>query len=449
MRLRHFFFLLMVLGGMACRAQVTFGGNAKPVFEETPAKSTGLGKIYVLYNTAGVGMSYTAQSPSSTVVWSTYGDRGAAYAQEITSGITRNGAQLTLAQVMPNTGYVIEEGTKRTYVWIVNYADYRLNIQNIATEPASDCGTATLNVQGTGTDMAFFTITGVRQLLDRGIKLHYYTLSWNDSQQQWGQTEVNENQETFKSTIVVSAPLCNTAFRLSGDRFLQYWGEGVEIESDSYTTNAVDVHTSAVQEKRNNNNEKGSGGEGTLGGSAPAHITFTAHVTDAAIHKEWQMATDAEFQNVELRLNNDVVDQTFEQAGTFYWRFIGSNASGTCEAVSETYTVNIGESELVCPNVFTPGTTEGVNDEWKVSYKSIVEFKCWIYNSWGNLIVELNDPSQGWDGKYKGKLVDSGVYYYVLRAKGSDGKKYDLSGDINIIGYKKNPNGTGTTPTGQ
>jgi gliding motility-associated-like protein len=140
-----------------------------------------------------------------------------------------------------------------------------------------------------------------------------------------------------------------------------------------------------------------------------------------------------------------VVEQTFEDAGTFYWRFIGTNAAGTCTANSDVYTVTIGTSSLVCPNVFSPGSSEGVNDVWKVSYSSIISFKCWIFNRWGVQICELNDPSQGWDGKYKGKLVDSGVYYYVIEAKGSDGKKYKLNGDINIIKYKK---GTGTTTGG-
>lgn len=101
------------------------------------------------------------------------------------------------------------------------------------------------------------------------------------------------------------------------------------------------------------------------------------------------------------------------------------------------------------PNFFSPGSTEGVNDVWKVSYKSIVKFHCWIFNSWGTQVCELKDPGQGWDGKYKGKLVDPGVYYYVIQAEGSDGHKYKKSGDINILRYKKN-NGTGTgTTTGE
>ena len=53
-------------------------------------------------------------------------------------------------------------------------------------------------------------------------------------------------------------------------------------------------------------------------------------------------------------------------------------------------------------------------------------------------ICSFSDPSMGWDGKYKGKLVPAGVYFYVIKAKGSDDKKYNLSGDINVIKYKVN-----------
>lgn len=103
-------------------------------------------------------------------------------------------------------------------------------------------------------------------------------------------------------------------------------------------------------------------------------------------------------------------------------------------------------SELTCPNVFSPGVSIGVNDVWKVSYRSIVDFHCWIFNRWGNKIIEFTDPAEGWDGTYHGKLVSPGVYYYVIQARGSDGKNYKLSGDINIIRYRDRSGGSSTTP---
>lgn len=114
-----------------------------------------------------------------------------------------------------------------------------------------------------------------------------------------------------------------------------------------------------------------------------------------------------------------------------------------CDYYSPVYEVSIGESDIKCPNAFSPGTSEGINDLWKVSYKSIIQFECHIFNRWGIQVAHLTDPSQGWDGKYKGKLVPSGVYYYVIKARGADGKDYNLRGDINIIGYKQNTSGTG------
>ena len=67
--------------------------------------------------------------------------------------------------------------------------------------------------------------------------------------------------------------------------------------------------------------------------------------------------------------------------------------------------------------------------------ESLIDFDCHIFNKWGTELFSTTDPSIGWDGKYRGKYVPAGTYYYVIRAEGSDGKKYKLSGDINIIGY--------------
>lgn len=442
----------MVLA-LVVNAQVAFTGASHQVYEEVPAANTGLNKVYVLYDTDGVGMTYTADT-ENPVTWYTYGDQGGGYAEEL-EGVQHDGLTTSIAQVLPNKGYIIEEGTSRLYIWVANYADFRLQLNGASVESDGDCGSATIRIDGSGPDIVFYTITGVRKTMDRGITLSYNNLVWGgdlskgdggededeeeeeeEIEERWIEKLIEENLPSFKSAIGIPAPTLNTSFSVSGDKFLKLWGEEMSVESNYYTTAAIDVRTIVVQEDKHHDNEKKIGGE-TLGGSAPAHITFTAHCTDAVMHKEWQMSRDSEFGDVELRLNQEEVDQVFEDAGITYWRFYATNAEGSCEWYSDVYTVNIGESELVCPNVFTPGTSEGVNDVWKVSYRSIVKFHCSIFNKWGNQIIEFNDPSQGWDGTYRGKQVAAGVYYYVIQAEGSDGKKYKLSGDINIIRYKR------------
>ena len=93
----------------------------------------------------------------------------------------------------------------------------------------------------------------------------------------------------------------------------------------------------------------------------------------------------------------------------------------------------VNEFFLDCPNFFTPRSTPGENDEFRVAYRSVVSFKGVIVNRWGNVLFEWNDPALGWDGKYKGKHVSPGVYFYVIEATGSDGKKHMFRGDINLL----------------
>ena len=440
--------LLAILSAAFLKAmpqQISFIGSQYAVYEDTPAASTGLDRIYVIYDCDGVSMSYT-QSSDATVTWYTYSEQGGGYAT-VADGVERIDSRTTqMPQVQANCGYIIEEGTNRTYVWVVNYADYQLSLNAINFSAERDCGTARLEVDGAGANIIYYTINGAMMTLNRDLTLSYRTLEWNDTNMAWEEVSVENSEEDFSSVMAVQAPYCNTEFTLSGDRFLRYWNMEETVTSDTYTTSAVAVETTAEQEGRDVDNEQESdtGSDSSLGGSAPVTITFTAHCTDAMAHEEWQMSHDAEFNDIESRFNQEEITQTFNEAGTFYYRFYGADSSGECETMSETYTISIGESVLECPNVFSPQGSEGINDEWRVSYRSIVEFQCWIFNRWGVEMCHFSDPSQGWDGKYKGKYVKSGTYFYVIEARGADGKEYKLSGDINILNYTGTDSNLGT-----
>ena len=426
---------------------VKFEGNARQVMEITPEKSTGLNKIYVLYGTGGVSMKYEAKNPSLNVKWYKYGSQGGGYAEEI-AGIVKNGNVTGVNQVISNCGYIIEEGDNRTYLWVTDYADYELSLVSIEASEQQDCGTISLDVTGNGKDITYTTINGVGKKLSREMVLTYNSLEWDNDDNQWVQKEVAKEYEGLKNNIREQAPLCDTEFILTGDRFLKFWGEEMTVSSPVCKAHSIDIRTHAEQSERDIDNEKKDGNEGGLGSSAPAEITFTAYPTDAVAYREWQMSTDSGFETVERSFIDDVYQETFNEEGTFYVRYIAKNSDGTCDAVSDVYTVTIGESLLVCPNAFSPQGSPGVNDEWKVQYKSLISFKCWIYNRWGVQVCELTDASQGWDGKYKGKYVQSGTYYYVIQAVGADGKEYNRKGNINIINYNNQNSSQGTSGEG-
>ena len=68
------------------------------------------------------------------------------------------------------------------------------------------------------------------------------------------------------------------------------------------------------------------------------------------------------------------------------------------------------------PNVFTPNN-DGQNDFYHPiePYRFVEKIDIKIYNRWGNLVFQTEDPDINWDGKnyLSGKLVSSGVYYYI------------------------------------
>lgn len=427
------FFSVVAAQGPQAEAQLTFSGNELPAVTDTPAASTGLSAVYTLSGTGGVTASYTAASPAAAVNWYRFSNLGGGYAEAV--GSQRDGAVSTVVLGAADMGYIIEEDGRRTCVWVVNYANHPCTLGALNLSPEQDCSTANLLFSGSADRIVYYSVNGSAQTLSRGLTVEYANLVYDTEKQQYDQEYQTRTYDYLGSELHIPAPLCDTEFLLTGDRFQLAWHRARTIESPAYRARAVEARTWATQARREIDNEQrpADTSSGALGGSAPVEITFEAVVTDAAVYREWQYATDPEFEEIDMRVGELTSTHIFTEYGTVYVRFVCGDDSGSCDWTSETYTVNIGESKLECPNAFSPGSSEGVNDEWKVSYKSIVKFDCHIFNRWGNEVAHLTDPSQGWDGRYNGKLVKSGVFYYVITAEGADGKRYKLAGDINVI----------------
>ncbi len=428
---------------MSVSAQnLVVSGVAHPAVEVQPEMSTGLTALYVLDDASAATLSYT--SSSGNITWQRFDARGGGFASDV-EGLTRNGNTFSIPAGSEDSGYIIDDGSRRYCFWVVNYANHRLELDALSVDEAgSECDRTTLTVTGKASAITYYTINGRPMELSRAMHLQYRTLEF--SEDAWQQVERDVEVSSTGGHISIQAPLCNTDFRLSGDRFLQAWGEQEDVVSQSYTTIAVSAETTTTQVAHDADNEGSTGNEGDLGGSAPAEITFTAYPTDAAIFKEWQFSLTEDFEDVRDRYNEESITRTFTDEGTIYARFVCADASGKCTFEGTVYPISIGSSRLECPNAFSPENQDGVNDEWKVSYTSIISFECDIFNRWGIKMAHLSHPSQGWDGRYKGKFVPSGVYFYVIKAKGADGKDYSKSGDINIINSRKGASGA-ATPT--
>lgn len=424
---------LLLAASATAHAELNFSGAALPAIEVKASPSAGLdGGVFVLPYVEGVSVSYAGNG--AEISWQRFSAMGAAYSEPVSS--TQQGAVSTLSHLEGNMGYAVTDGSSTSYFWIVDYSTAPFEIREIElSDDMSDCGTTRLDIDGSAPPLTYYSITGVPHHIDREIKLEYLTLEFDAESFAYRQTTHVENLEKLDAQIVCPAPLCPTEFTISGDRFSTAWGDPHHTVSDVCPATAVALETQAVQIQHDADNEIRE--DAALGGSGPVEIEFRAAVSDAAVFHEWEIARDRDFNQVFMRERNLEFTYTFREQGTTYVRMNAANDSGECTAESETYEVFVGESALKCPNAFSPGTSPGVNDEWKVAYKSIVSFDCQIFDRNGRRMAHLTHPSQGWNGRIGSKTVPAGVYFYVIRAEGTDGKKYKLSGDINVIDYNK------------
>ena len=78
--------------------------------------------------------------------------------------------------------------------------------------------------------------------------------------------------------------------------------------------------------------------------------------------------------------------------------------------------------DLTIPNVFSPNG-DGINDEWGISALMFYEaVKLMVFERSGKMVFLTQDPGKRWDGKYEGKELPVGSYYYVIEL-GEKGQK--------------------------
>lgn len=423
---------------------VEFIGSREEIIKDTPIASTGLSAVYVVRDIKNITemVIETIDNPSDFKI-QIYSNLGGGYAQDISVEYINNKA--IIRDPKGDMGYIVTDGGKQFCFWVVDYAKWRYNVRGIDSAEEQDCDFTRFVVDGVGEPIKYYGINGRQYILNREIELSYTNLEWSSESKAYISVEKIASFESLSSVLTITPPLyCSTAVILTGDRFLKKWGEEETVESGTIMPNGIAVESEAVQnnisEDESSNMIKGD--ETMLGGSAPADFTFYAYTTDAVMHNEWQIAEDPDFEYIKYRFNEQDLNYTFTEEGKYYVRFIGSNGDGSCEEIGDTYEIGIGASDLRVPNAFSPDG-DGVNDVWKVAYRSLIEFKCWIFDRNGNQLFYFDRPELGWDGKYKGKVVKPGVYFYVIEAMGADKKRYKRGGDINILRYRKIGNPTG------
>lgn len=121
----------------------------------------------------------------------------------------------------------------------------------------------------------------------------------------------------------------------------------------------------------------------------------------------------------------------YTKPGIFICKLIVKNDDGCIDSTDESLTI-AETATLFASNVFTPNG-DSTNDRFFAIGTSIKDFHMYIYNRWGDIVFESNDIQNGWNGDSNGNPCPDGVYMYIINAKGTNDKTYNLHGTVTLI----------------
>ena len=357
-------------------------------------------------------------------------------------------------------GYYFKDGTYQSSpVYAFVYAD---GVSGLTMDVEPDCNVTTVRLQGNTSPFVYTRPDGTGGTYERACTFRYTTLSWGDNQ--WQDSTVQLSTTLYPGYYTLPTTLLNaTTISLCYDSLIRSALSITEPaciyhDVQSEDIRAVAMHLTSLAVKRDSLNEMGRPTSQDIikvsssnKWSGPLEVTFYANPSPAAQYYNWTIYHGTSVwktrQDIEYH-------DFFSEPGSY--RIVCKVNNPTCTSDSMEMQVQIWESYLAVPNVFTPNGKDG-NNEFRVAYRSIKEYHIWIYNRWGKLVYESTNPAEGWNGMIGNRPASEGAYYYVIRALGTDADKdagymskisynnkknksdesiigiYQLSGDINLL----------------
>lgn len=414
--------------GLGERTQLTHQGDTLLVFEKEPAlKIKGLKGAVSVYNLYPDSNKIAFETSDIDKAGEFYPEHG--------------------------QGYILKQGDLREVFWVFDYDSLRVQANAVTVTAELTCENTVLTIDGNIPPLQYHNQNGRLTTYPRMCRVEYTDAMWSENV--WVDSTAIE-EVGFATTITVGASPVATDFAIS-DVLAQQLGLSVDtLYSPEYQPVALKAHPQTITTTRGQSGEytnevdRPFSPDDVLNMSAPLEVLFKSNGLNAEYY-EWHIYKGSE----RLLSRKDAEHRyTFMEKGSYRAVVLVSN--DYCQLDSAEFTISISESMLVVPNVFTPNG-DGANDEFRVAYRSLKEFHCWVYNRWGHLVYHTTNPDKGWDGTIGGRPAAEGAYFYVIRALGTDADEnakytikpvytsklkkqdetligvYQLSGSINLL----------------
>lgn len=350
-------------------------------------------------------------------------------------------------------GYMVKVGAERDVFWVFDYEQLRPTISLIEAE--LDCERTMLHLEGELPKISYTRLSGKQMTYPRNCHVEYMSAAWSEDTEMWVDSVAIE-ELTLEQEMTVAASPVATDYAII-DMLAEQLGVAADtLRSPVYQPVALKAHPVTITTTRGKQGEMSNevnrpySPDDVLNMSAPLEVLFKANGLNAEYY-QWKL-----YKGSSLMLTRSDAEHRYTFTDKGNYRAVVAISNSNCQLDSVEFTISISESMVVVPNVFTPNG-DGTNDEFRVVYRSLKEFHCWVYNRWGHLVYEWSDPAKGWDGTIGGRPAAEGAYFYVIRALGTDADEnakytikpvynsklkkqdealigvYQLSGSINLL----------------
>lgn len=125
-------------------------------------------------------------------------------------------------------------------------------------------------------------------------------------------------------------------------------------------------------------------------------------------------------------------------AGAYGWYFVDVTNPFDCSARDSVVVTEFCPATIYVPNTFTPNS-DGINDTWGPVGKNIATLELIVFDRWGGVLFQTNDPLDMWDGTTHGEPVKNDVYVWKMRyrfledAGGQVGPWHEQLGHVQVL----------------
>jgi hypothetical protein len=164
-------------------------------------------------------------------------------------------------------------------------------------------------------------------------------------------------------------------------------------------------------------------------------ITFLNYSSDAAEYK-WDFGDGNTSDQFEPKYS-------YSRYGNYTVRLIAYSGFGCSDslvvqnAFGSGYYVRFPNAFIPNPNGPSGGYYSNRSDEgayvFHPAHSGVAEYQLRIFSRRGMLVFESSDINTGWDGYYKGQLVEPGVFIWKVRGNYINGEPFTLMGDVTLL----------------